>query len=98
MLPRAREPCAPGAGTRANLQRSDCTRYTLVITKQKGGVCRTTIAALLDLDTQKNLTRTFARGLPVWRSPRTSARAAAAEIEHAFGLPRDEMDPGAGPQ
>ena len=31
------------------------------------------------------------QGVPVWRLPKSSAREAAAEIEHAFGLLRDRM-------
>ena len=43
------------------------------------------------LSTRSAIADALSQGVPVWRLPKRCAREAAAEIEHAFGLPRDRM-------
>ena len=43
------------------------------------------------ISTRSAIPDALSQGVPVWRLPKTSAREATAEIEHAFGLLRDRM-------
>ena len=43
------------------------------------------------ISTRSAIADARSQGVPVWRLPKRAAREAAAEIQHAFGLPRDRM-------